>query len=201
MSDEFDREEEKRKLREKYAKDRKDRETTGRMSDLLLQGATMTNKHCDRCGSPIFRQNDEEFCPTCRAEGNQPQTDESSPDSAEQPATAQTVATAEPDTTDETSNEAADAAPDASDAVRAPAPTTTTDRSEQTPADEPTQADEPTTQAATADTADLADARAALATSIETLARRAADTDDPHRATDYLEAAREAADTLRALDR
>ncbi|GAA0649794.1 Sjogren's syndrome/scleroderma autoantigen 1 family protein [Salarchaeum japonicum] len=176
MSDEFDREEEKRKLREKYAKDREDREVTGRMSDLLLQGATMTNKHCDRCGSPIFRQNGEEFCPTCRAEGNQPQTDE--------PADQSGRTAAEPTET--------------GDAQPTPEPT----RAPATTADTPDPAaDEPTEPAGSPASADTADARAALATSIETLAQRASDADDPRRAKEFLEAAREAADTLHALDR
>lgn len=65
----FDREAQKRELREKYAKDAEDRERTSRMSELLLQGATMTNEHCDRCGNPLFRYEGREFCPTCQAEG------------------------------------------------------------------------------------------------------------------------------------
>ncbi|WP_066411897.1 Sjogren's syndrome/scleroderma autoantigen 1 family protein [Halorubrum aethiopicum] len=67
MSDEFDKEAEREKLREKFAKDEKKREHTQRMSELLLQGATMTNRHCDTCGDPIFRHDGREFCPTCHA--------------------------------------------------------------------------------------------------------------------------------------
>jgi uncharacterized Zn finger protein (UPF0148 family) len=67
---EFDKEEERRKLREKYEADREKREATQRMSELLLKGATMTNKHCDRCGDPIFRYQGQEFCPTCQREQN-----------------------------------------------------------------------------------------------------------------------------------
>ncbi|XVH32828.1 Sjogren's syndrome/scleroderma autoantigen 1 family protein [Haloferacaceae archaeon DSL9] len=66
MSD-FDKEAEREKLREKFARDEEKRQETQRMSELLLKGATMTNKHCDRCGDPIFRFNGESFCPTCRA--------------------------------------------------------------------------------------------------------------------------------------
>lgn len=68
MSENFDKEAERERLREKYESDSADREVTERMSQLLLQGATMTNKHCDTCGSPIFRYQGQEFCPTCQAE-------------------------------------------------------------------------------------------------------------------------------------
>ncbi|PSQ05938.1 hypothetical protein BRC97_07550 [Halobacteriales archaeon QS_6_71_20] len=64
---EFDKEAEREKLREKFARDERKRESTRRMSELLLAGATMTNAHCDACGSPIFRQNGREFCPECDA--------------------------------------------------------------------------------------------------------------------------------------
>lgn len=65
MSD-FDKEAERRKLREKYEQDQQKRESTQRMSELLLQGATMTNRHCDNCGDPIFRYDGQEFCPSCQ---------------------------------------------------------------------------------------------------------------------------------------
>ena len=64
----FDKEAEREKLREKYEEDQKDRENTQRMSELLLQGATMTGKHCGNCGDPIFRYDGQEFCPTCQRE-------------------------------------------------------------------------------------------------------------------------------------
>ena len=67
MSDGFDKEAEREKLREKFARDDEKREHTQRMSELLLQGATMTNRHCDECGDPIFRHDGREFCPTCQA--------------------------------------------------------------------------------------------------------------------------------------
>jgi len=62
----FDKEAEREKLREKYERDEEGRENTRRMSELLLQGATMTGKHCNQCGDPIFRYDGQEFCPTCR---------------------------------------------------------------------------------------------------------------------------------------
>ncbi|WP_137284082.1 Sjogren's syndrome/scleroderma autoantigen 1 family protein [Halorussus salinisoli] len=64
----FDKEAEREKLREKYGDEEDDRENTRRMSELLLQGATMTGKHCDNCGDPIFRYDGQEFCPTCQHE-------------------------------------------------------------------------------------------------------------------------------------
>ncbi|WP_049924171.1 Sjogren's syndrome/scleroderma autoantigen 1 family protein [Halopiger djelfimassiliensis] len=64
MSD-FDKEAEREKLREKYERDKAEREATQRMSDLLLKGATMTNTHCGTCGDPLFKQNGTTFCPSC----------------------------------------------------------------------------------------------------------------------------------------
>lgn len=64
----FDKEAEREKLREKYERDEEGRENTRRMSELLLQGATMTGKHCNQCGDPIFRYDGQEFCPTCQQE-------------------------------------------------------------------------------------------------------------------------------------
>ena len=67
MSD-FDREAEREKLREKYERDKEKRAASERMSELLLQGATMTNRHCPACRSPVFRYDGREFCPTCEKE-------------------------------------------------------------------------------------------------------------------------------------
>ncbi|RQG93208.1 hypothetical protein EA462_03160 [Natrarchaeobius halalkaliphilus] len=64
MSD-FDKEAEREKLREKYERDKQEREATQRMSDLLLKGATMTNTHCGTCGDPLFQQEGTTFCPSC----------------------------------------------------------------------------------------------------------------------------------------
>jgi uncharacterized Zn finger protein (UPF0148 family) len=68
MSDEFDREEERRKLEEKFGKEAADREQTERLSELLLKGATMTDIHCPECGDPIFRHEGRQFCPSCQRE-------------------------------------------------------------------------------------------------------------------------------------
>jgi uncharacterized Zn finger protein (UPF0148 family) len=64
MSD-FDKEAERERLREKYERDKQKREATEQMSELLLQGATMTNAHCSECNDPIFRYDGQEFCATC----------------------------------------------------------------------------------------------------------------------------------------
>ena len=62
---EFDKEKEREKLRKQLEADEERRKTSQQMSELLLKGATMLNVHCDRCASPIFRYEGEEFCPTC----------------------------------------------------------------------------------------------------------------------------------------
>jgi uncharacterized Zn finger protein (UPF0148 family) len=116
----FDEEAERERLREKYEKDEERRKETQQMSELLLKGATMTNRHCNECGSPIFRYQGQEFCPSCqrvtggedasRADDESPaaDADESStestppaePDTAERPSTNGAVEsdpTAEPD--------------------------------------------------------------------------------------------------------
>lgn len=64
MSD-FDKEAERERLREQFEREEEKREVTERMSELLLQGATMTNAHCSECGDPIFRYDGQEFCATC----------------------------------------------------------------------------------------------------------------------------------------
>jgi uncharacterized Zn finger protein (UPF0148 family) len=56
------------RLREKYERDQQKRAATEQMSELLLQGATMTDRHCPECHSPVFRYDGQEFCPTCQRE-------------------------------------------------------------------------------------------------------------------------------------
>jgi len=194
MSEDFDREEEKRKLREKYAKDRKDREATGRMSELLLQGATMTNKHCDRCGSPIFRYQGESFCPTCSAEGAQ-QEQQQSGELTEQPAQ-----TAEQQTqTADHSPTQAESSTQQPEPVERPTqqPATTSQSPEQV---QPTNPPAPTSDSASEPSDAVENAKNALADTITTLAQRARNTDDPRQAKEYLDAAHDAAETLEKLD-
>ena len=62
----IDKEAEREKLRLQFEKEAKSRESARVMSSLLLQGATMTRKHCKACGDPIFRQEGKEFCPSCK---------------------------------------------------------------------------------------------------------------------------------------
>jgi uncharacterized Zn finger protein (UPF0148 family) len=62
---EFDEDAERARLREQLERDEQRRAETERMSELLLQGATMTNQHCGECGAPIFRHEGQLFCPTC----------------------------------------------------------------------------------------------------------------------------------------
>lgn len=78
MSD-FDKEAEREKLREKYENEAADREATRQMSELLLQGATMTNRHCDECSNPIFRYDGQEFCPSCQASAGQQEEEGAQP--------------------------------------------------------------------------------------------------------------------------
>ena len=62
----IDKEAEREKLRLQFEKEAKSRESARVMSSLLLQGATMTRKHCKACGDHIFRQEGKEFCPSCK---------------------------------------------------------------------------------------------------------------------------------------
>jgi uncharacterized Zn finger protein (UPF0148 family) len=82
MSD-FDKEAEREKLREKYERDRQKRKETERMSQLLLQGATMTNHHCDTCGDPLFRYQGQEFCATCEGRAQEAEAQAQDQDQAE----------------------------------------------------------------------------------------------------------------------
>ncbi|MFC7167173.1 Sjogren's syndrome/scleroderma autoantigen 1 family protein [Halospeciosus flavus] len=215
MSDEnadFDKEAEKQRLREKYEQDQEDREATGRMSELLLQGATMTNKHCDTCGDPIFRYQGEEFCPTCRAEGQQQaqqqaaqraqaqsqgqqQAAQQQPQQTQQ--TQQRVEQSEtPDTSGRAASEQAEPAQREVEPSRPPAPT-----ENRAPAGESGGESDGERRRTDAPAGGLGAARADLAQSVSTMARRAEAADDPRTAREYLEAAREAAEALAALPR
>ncbi|WP_248895866.1 Sjogren's syndrome/scleroderma autoantigen 1 family protein [Haloplanus halobius] len=191
---EFDKEAERERLREKYEADQESREATQRMSELLLQGATMTNSHCDTCGDPIFRYDGNEFCPTCQAAGE--------------------AATADAEGEEST----ADAAADADTPVKPSEPSPQADAQgvEQPSQPEPTQrrtageqrsdVDERVSGGAASDrtaTPDqdspLATAEASLSRTLVRYAQAAEETDDPRRAKELLAAAREAAETIAAL--
>lgn len=186
---EFDKEAERKRLREKYESEQEDRETTERMSQLLLQGATMTNRHCDNCSSPIFRYQGQEFCPTCQAEAQE------AAQAGEQADTADASA----------GQPGAESGGEQATRARQPTAGQQTPQSEsiQTSQSEATQTPAPRQETAPVlregDTADVRDAAEALTSTISTLAARAEQTDDPRRAKEFLEAAREAADALAAL--
>ncbi|NIB98193.1 Sjogren's syndrome/scleroderma autoantigen 1 family protein [Halobacterium sp. R2-5] len=210
--DGFDEEAVREELREKYEDD--DRGETERMSELLLQGATMTNQHCDRCGNPIFRYEGQSFCPNCQqaaeqgqaagqgqtagqqdtsqqqADGQQPEPEPS----ADARANDQQVREASEASRQvrETSQQPQETAQQAGDAAGAAG-----GRESASP---PPSQNQPR-QSGQSGGAPSGEGAAALESSIAALARRAAGTDDPRRAREFLEAAREAAEALDALRR
>ncbi|WP_265109489.1 Sjogren's syndrome/scleroderma autoantigen 1 family protein [Halosolutus halophilus] len=249
MSD-FDKEAEREKLREKYERDKAEREATQRMSDLLLKGATMTNTHCGTCGDPLFQQDGTTFCPSCHGnpdavEGTgleaQPAeasgeddaagtdrenaaatdrdavSDDSTADAAaddrsEPPAQAGTSpaeeATRQFDSNAEAAGESSDgegsevrssADPDRDARTTSSRRDSTrrdgTDRSERG-GTAPSRRSAPTRESPTGD---LDAAHASLVAALEKFAAEAAETDDPRYATECLEAAREASETLDVL--
>jgi uncharacterized Zn finger protein (UPF0148 family) len=197
MSD-FDKEAERERLREKYERDKKKRETTERMSELLLKGATMTDAHCENCGDPVFRYEGEEFCPTCQqlvttdadadADAGEPETGERESDAGEPDASGTEAASdgpasgdrdlAETDATGSAAGRRPTAGQPATPAAsRSPGATTGDDQSDGA----------------------LEEARASLTRALRFHASQAAETADPRRARDHLAAAREAAEALSAL--
>ncbi|MBB6647296.1 Sjogren's syndrome/scleroderma autoantigen 1 family protein [Halobellus ruber] len=249
MSD-FDAEAERKRLREKYEADEENRKRTQQMSELLLKGATMTNRHCGECGSPIFRYDGQEFCPSCQrtmdGEAGDDRTDpsaEASTDAApDAEASADTAPTGAGDAGDATDATAAGgAAPPESEAPTADAGADATpatpgrDRAEAARGTNDPAAANGVSAAGSAAGSDrghdagrgaaggsppktgsdaVADpeteddgaaptrraARESLLAALTRHARLAADTDEPRRATDHLEAARTAAAALDELD-
>jgi uncharacterized Zn finger protein (UPF0148 family) len=200
----FDEEAERQRLREKYEQDQEKRATTQRMSELLLKGATMTNRHCDTCGDPIFRYDGQEFCPTCRAAEGAPTEQETTEEADTQAETAAPAAGADADVGAET---AADTkpAPEAAPNHRTPsstggdAPADVNDGRIRDPVEDATTPRSP--RRSSPGGASLDDARASLSRTLVRYAQAAEETDDPRRATELLAAAREAAEALSALDR
>ncbi|RDI71846.1 Sjogren's syndrome/scleroderma autoantigen 1 family protein [Halopelagius longus] len=228
MSD-FDKEAERRRLREKYEQDDSRRQETARMSELLLKGATMTNRHCDDCGAPIFRYQEQEFCPNCQGGGSR-DAKAADADAANGDAAGDAESTAADASTAANATDAA-----ASNGVRS-------DRQaeaggETTPAENGVETgrgsaaspetDETVTSTGTAGhsgasarpsssrgspspspdsaqsdrTGTVTEAREALLRAVTTHATRGESADDPRRAREHLAAAREAAEALSALDR
>ncbi len=193
MSEDFDREAEKKRLREKLADDQESREATEHMSDLLLKGATMTNAHCDACGDPIFRYDGQEFCPTCGEtvddEGSASPESEgvATGEGADSPES-EGVATGEDarglDESERSAGRAASqVSPGSGPAGQGASPTPDTGAREQPPG------------------GTLGEARASLVRTLSDLAARAEAAEDVRRTRDLLAAAREAGEALAALDR
>ena len=231
MSDEFDKEAEREKLREKFARDEEKREHTQRMSELLLKGATMTNQHCETCSDPIFRHDGREFCPTCNRRKNDDQDAEPTGDGpvsegANETGDAPTGTAAPSDaaSSDRARRSNADAgvtgtAPangsePAGDTANAAAPASdrqspTSDRQSaapdrQSPIPDRSSADAGRSAAApdpSVGSDDVASIRASLTRTLGRFARAAEESDDPRRAREHLRAAREAAETLATLNR
>ncbi|MFB6202498.1 MAG: Sjogren's syndrome/scleroderma autoantigen 1 family protein [Halorhabdus sp.] len=229
MSD-FDEEAERERLREQYEREQEKREATEHMSELLLKGATMTDSHCEECGDPIFRYDGQTFCPTCQREvdleagsggvaAEDTQDDSTSKGAVgntvsedETPTDEEDTATAEPDEASATVGSAVDPSPNetaaaSTDTHEKPKPAPDRDGSDQSTAAErvsvPTAA--PTGERKTGNQPrenanSLTEARTALEATLLTFARKAETTDDPRQASDALKAAREAAETLAALD-
>jgi uncharacterized Zn finger protein (UPF0148 family) len=169
------------------------------MSELLLKGATMTNKHHD-CGSPIFRWQGEEFCPTCQGTPDgegvaEVEADEETGEPVDVTAAGERQAAEEP--TPETTNGAPEPTPDPE-----PEPKSEPEPRAQQSTPEPSRP--PATTAANRPTepaGDLAEARASLTRTLTSLAKRAETTDDVSKQRDLLAAATEAAEALEAAKR
>ncbi|MDS0297220.1 hypothetical protein NDI76_00500 [Halogeometricum sp. S1BR25-6] len=241
MSD-FDKEAERQRLREKYEKDTERREETQRMSELLLQGATMTNKHCNQCGTPIFRYQGTEFCPNCQNKqanaaaetADAAAAEVANGEAGEAPAEAASGATEDGEATDQARqsvptpeperdvpSEVADAggasgtgavnaqAAEPSRESAAPERTTSTESGPEAVAGKPSTASASESDnsageavsAASASDGSMQGARESLLQAITEHARRSTATEEPQQATAHLEAAREAAEALDALDR
>jgi len=202
MSDDFDKEAEREKLRKKYEKDKQEREATEQMSELLLQGATMTNSHCSECGDPIFRYDGQEFCPTCeKPVDSQPENGERADDETDQ----ESIQVRSP------SNEARvkfgsaeeDDQPEQANTQQTEQShhQQTPDEHQQTP-ETPTSRDQgPETPANTTGEGGLAAAEQSLVRTLARFSKQAEATEDPRKAKEQLEAAREAAEALAALRR
>jgi len=199
------REAERERLREKYEKERAEREVTQQMSELLLRGATMTNKHCETCSNPIFRYEGEEFCPVCSGQVEDPQGDATGGGADADATGADAAGTTTVQGDADAAEEAADDSPQSPDAGTASAVATAAgaggrDRTETPPT--PGTADAGGASGGTADApADLTEARDSLVRTLTDCARQAEAAGDVRRRRDLLAAAREAAEALAALDR
>ncbi len=202
MSEEFDKEAEREKLREKYEKDEQRREETQRMSELLLQGATMTNEHCGNCGDPLFRDGGETFCPTCG--GERAEAEGETAEQSQQQAVEGSQQPDQPQPPQQATRTAEDAQQPsgerANGTVQAEQPTRSeVDRREQATGSVEQQSTPQETTARPASTGD--DPRAELQRAVTRAARKANEATDPRTAKQWLEASKEAAEALEALER
>ncbi|GAA0223700.1 Sjogren's syndrome/scleroderma autoantigen 1 family protein [Haladaptatus pallidirubidus] len=209
MSD-FDKEAEREKLRQQYEAEKEERKATQRMSELLLQGATMTGKHCDDCGDPIFRQNGTEFCPTCqqqRSAGESPAEAEATQNAEQEPQSGETESPEGISTdaanieVEETSAETTGQSPPSGHSTEPSnqprrAPPSRMGASNERNAEPRTRVE----QSERGGTGDLTEARNALIRKLTRLATEAEQTDDVGRARELLAATREGAEALAALD-
>jgi len=211
MSD-FDKEAERERLREKYEQDKRKREATEQMSELLLQGATMTNAHCSECNDPIFRYDGQEFCATCEKPVDRDTAEEGEDEDEE---SAQGIEVTAP------SDDAQVQFGDEKTPTAADTATRTTPQHEQGQHDQTqhrqrqqasssvpprqtreqphSQGDEQSATAPPAD--DVGAVRESILRTMARFSQQAEACEDPQRAREYLAATREAAETLEALRR
>lgn len=211
MSEEFDKEAEREKLREKYEKDAEKRSATQRMSELLLGGATMTDQHCDRCGDPLFRDGGETFCPTCRNDEQAQAKQQAAEEGVQSRSTADTSDhQSVPQSADGAGSGHAEAGeslsqlPDDTEGI-APADNRAPDRQvvQQASAPRPSQQRPEQSQydPQPATNGDGVDPRVELQRAVTETARKANAATDPRTAKAWLEASKEAAEALAVLER
>ena len=212
MSEEFDKEAEREKLREKYEQDAEKRSATQRMSELLLGGATMTDQHCERCGDPLFRDGGETFCPTCRNEEADTRQQAQAADSRAAPAdagseqpTQQPPAQSPDGAVESSASNGVDATeslaqlPENAEVVaRADDAMPEQRRAGAAGRAQPNQPEREQPQPAGGD---ATDPRAELQRAVTETARKASAATDPRTAKAWLEASKEAAEALAALER
>jgi uncharacterized Zn finger protein (UPF0148 family) len=177
----------------------------------------MTNRHCEECGDPIFRHDGREFCPSCGNEvggGSAAEAGEAPGDGTATPETEGDAAaangsveseTTDPDPADSRATETARPGPSSAAAAQSrnsspqrPEAQRTASRTAE-PSRSDSQGSPPSRSADDAES--VGAARASLTRTLTRFARAAEAADDPRRARDNLEAAREAAEALAALDR
>jgi len=217
MSEDFDKEAEREKLREKYEQDKQKRQATEQMSELLLQGATMTNAHCSECGDPVFRYEGQEFCPTCEKpvdRATEETDDEEDGDSIQVTTPSDDARVsfggqgqaspedAQPTPSDgagtEPTEQSAEANRQQPAADHRVATGESAEKSRQRARTQPPRQPTGGEQVAAGD-ASVTAAREALVQTLTRFSQQAAATDDPNRAQEHLAAAREAAEAVAAL--